>query len=121
MFTLIPVDPSSFDPAFASFLPQYRHPPRSSRVSELLHTNKPPPAFEHDRITALIGSAEGRLADIDEKIAAARHLLHFLSTERDQIASNLSDAKHWPILFADSRMIFLVKFSAIVSRGWTRR
>lgn len=93
MFTLIPVDPSSFDPAFASFLPQYRHPPRSSRVSELLHTNKPPPAFEHDRITALIGSAEGRLADIDEKIAAARHLLHFLSTERDQIASNLSDAK----------------------------
>ncbi|SJK96992.1 uncharacterized protein ARMOST_00241 [Armillaria ostoyae] len=93
MFTLIPVDPSSFDPAFTSFLPQYRHPPRSSRVLELLHTNKPPPPFEHDRLTALIGSGEGHLADIDKKIAAARHLLHFLSTERDQIASNLSDAK----------------------------
>ncbi|KAK0240803.1 hypothetical protein EDD85DRAFT_379057 [Armillaria nabsnona] len=93
MFTLIPVDPSSFDPAFTSFLPQYRHPPRSSRVSELLHTNKQPPAFEHDHLTALIGSAGGHLADIDKKIAAAHHLLHFLSTERDQIASNLSDAK----------------------------
>ncbi|KAK0448661.1 hypothetical protein EV421DRAFT_1477420 [Armillaria borealis] len=93
MFTLIPVDPSSFDPAFASFLPQYRHPPRCSRVLELLHTNKSPPAFEHDRLTALIGSGESHLADIDKKIAAARHLLHFLLTERDQIASNLSDAK----------------------------
>ncbi|KAK0225423.1 hypothetical protein IW262DRAFT_685989 [Armillaria fumosa] len=104
VFTLIPVDPSSFDPAFASFLPQYRHPPRSSRVSELLHTNKPPPASELDRLTALIGSGEDHLVNIEKKNAATRHLLHFLSMERDQTASNLSDAKIHCVLALDVEM-----------------
>ncbi|KAK0194942.1 hypothetical protein F5146DRAFT_265701 [Armillaria mellea] len=93
VFTLIPVDPSSFDPAFTAFLPQYQHPPRSSRVLELLHTNKPPPAFEHDHLTAFVSSGEDHLANIDQKIAATHHLLQFLLAERAQVASNLSDAK----------------------------
>ncbi|KAK0505259.1 hypothetical protein EDD18DRAFT_330046 [Armillaria luteobubalina] len=59
----------------------------------LLHTNKPLPVFEHDRLTALIGSGEDHLGNIDKKNAATRHLLHFLSAERDQTVSYLSDAK----------------------------
>ncbi|KAG7439386.1 uncharacterized protein BT62DRAFT_738935 [Guyanagaster necrorhizus] len=91
--TFVPVDLSSFDPAFASSLPQYRHPTHSPRIVELLQTNKPPLSPEQDVLAALMASGDEYLAEVDKKIAATRQLLHFLSTERDQIVSNLSDAK----------------------------
>ncbi len=86
-------DKSQFHPYFSSFIPEFLQPKRSSRIEELLPSNKPPLEFEMQGFLEIAARGPQTLDEFDQKIAAARQLLNFLVSERDQAASNISDAK----------------------------
>ncbi|PBK64205.1 hypothetical protein ARMSODRAFT_962378, partial [Armillaria solidipes] len=86
-------DKSQFHPYFSSFIPESLQPKRSSRIEELLPSNKPPLEFERQDFLEIAARGPQTLDEFDEKIAATRQLLDFLVSERDQAASNISDAK----------------------------
>ncbi|SJL11704.1 uncharacterized protein ARMOST_15112 [Armillaria ostoyae] len=86
-------DKSQFHPCFSSFIPESSQPKRSSRIEELLLSNKPPLEFEKQDLLKTAARGPQILDEFDEKIAATRQLLDFLVSERDQAASNISDAK----------------------------
>ncbi|PBK89337.1 hypothetical protein ARMGADRAFT_341202 [Armillaria gallica] len=86
-------DKSQFHPCFSSFIPEYSQLKRSSRIEELLRSNKPPLEFEKQDLLEIAARGPQILDEFDEKIAATRQLLNFLVSERDQAASNISDAK----------------------------
>ncbi|PBK64221.1 hypothetical protein ARMSODRAFT_893414, partial [Armillaria solidipes] len=86
-------DKSQFHPCFSSFIPESLQPKRSSRIEELLLSNKPPLEFEKQHLLETATRGAQILDEFDEKIAATRQLLDFLVSERDQAASNISDAK----------------------------
>ncbi|PBK89350.1 hypothetical protein ARMGADRAFT_996576, partial [Armillaria gallica] len=86
-------DKSQFHPYFSSFIPEFLQPKRSSRIEELLPSNKPPLEFEMQGFLEIAARGPQTLDEFDEKIAAARQLLDFLVSERGQAASNISDAK----------------------------
>ncbi|KAK0438973.1 hypothetical protein EV421DRAFT_1906309 [Armillaria borealis] len=93
MISPIRTDKSQFHPYFSSFIPEYSQPKRSSRIEELLPSNKPPLEFERQDFLEISARGPQTLDKFDEKIAATRQLLDFLVSERDQAASNISDAK----------------------------
>ncbi|SJL11694.1 uncharacterized protein ARMOST_15100 [Armillaria ostoyae] len=93
MISPIRTDKSQFHPYFSSFIPEYSQPKRSSRTEELLPSNKPPLEFERQDFLEIAARGPQTLDEFDEKIAATRQLLDFLVSERDQAASNISDAK----------------------------
>ncbi len=86
-------DKSRFHPCFSSFIPGFSQHKRSSRIKELLLSNKPPLDFEKQHLLETAARGPLILDEFDEKIAAVRQLLDFLVAERDQAASNISDAK----------------------------
>ncbi|KAK0438960.1 hypothetical protein EV421DRAFT_928847 [Armillaria borealis] len=86
-------DKSQFHPYFSLFIPESLQPKRSSRTEELLLSNKPPLEFERQDFLEIAARGPQTLDEFDEKIAAARQLLDFLVSERDQAVSNISDAK----------------------------
>ncbi|SJL11747.1 uncharacterized protein ARMOST_15155 [Armillaria ostoyae] len=86
-------DKSQFHPSFSSFIPEFLQPKRSSRTEDLLLSNKPPLEFEKPYLLHIACRGPQILDEFDKKISAARQLLDFLISERDQAASNISDAK----------------------------
>ncbi|KAK0245121.1 hypothetical protein EDD85DRAFT_783089 [Armillaria nabsnona] len=86
-------DKSQFHPCFSSFIPEFLQPKRSSRIEELLLSNKPPLEFEKQDLLEIAARGPQTLDKIEDKIAATRQFLDFLVSERDQAASNISDAK----------------------------
>ncbi|KAK0442278.1 uncharacterized protein EV420DRAFT_1079745 [Desarmillaria tabescens] len=86
-------DKSQFDPCFSSFIPDFSQPKRSSRIEDLLPSNNPPREFEKADLVKIAARGPRTLDEYDGKIAATRKLLDFLVSERDQAASNISDAK----------------------------
>ncbi|KAK0442290.1 uncharacterized protein EV420DRAFT_1727540 [Desarmillaria tabescens] len=99
--TLTQTDKSQFHPYFSFFIPESLQPKRSSRIEELLLSNKPPSEFEKQELLETLARGPQTLDEFDEKISATRHLLDFLVSERDQAASNISDAKSLYKLYAD--------------------
>ncbi|PBK64163.1 hypothetical protein ARMSODRAFT_962331 [Armillaria solidipes] len=93
MISPIRTDKSQFHPYFSSFIPESLQPKKSSRIEELLLSNKPPLEFERQDFLEIAARGHQTLDEFDEKIAATRQLLDFLVSERDQAASNISDAK----------------------------
>ncbi|KAK0245125.1 hypothetical protein EDD85DRAFT_6209 [Armillaria nabsnona] len=83
---------SQFHLCFSSFIPESLQPKRSSRIKELLLSNKPPLDFEKQHLLETATRGPRILDEFDEKITAARKLLDFLFSERDQAASNIFDA-----------------------------
>ncbi|PBK89404.1 hypothetical protein ARMGADRAFT_908780, partial [Armillaria gallica] len=65
----------------------------SSRIAELLLSNKAPLEFEKQDLVETAVRGPQILDEFDEKIDAARQLLDFFVSERDKAASNISDAK----------------------------
>ncbi|PBK64241.1 hypothetical protein ARMSODRAFT_962420 [Armillaria solidipes] len=93
MTSRIQTDKTQFHPSFSSFIPDFLQPKRSSRIGELLLSNKSPLEFEKQDLVETAARGPQFLDEFDEKIAATRQLLDFLVSERDQAASNISDAK----------------------------
>ncbi|KAG7451758.1 uncharacterized protein BT62DRAFT_264603 [Guyanagaster necrorhizus] len=86
-------DKPQFHPYFSSFIPEYLQPQRSARIEELLLSNKPLLEFERKEFLQTAARGPHTLDEFDEKISATRQLLDFLVAERNQAASNISDAK----------------------------
>ncbi|KAK0439008.1 hypothetical protein EV421DRAFT_1738192 [Armillaria borealis] len=86
MISPIRTDKSQFHPYFSSFIPESLQPKKSSRIEELLLSNKPPLEFERQDFLEIAARGPQTLDEFDEKIAATRQLLDFLVSERDQAA-----------------------------------
>ncbi|SJL11724.1 uncharacterized protein ARMOST_15132 [Armillaria ostoyae] len=93
MTSRIQTDKTQFHPSFSLFIPESLQPKRSSRIGELLLSNKPPLEFEKQDLVETVARGPQFLDEFDERIAATRQLLDLLVSERDQAASNISDAK----------------------------
>ncbi len=117
MASPIRTNKSQFHPCFPAFIPTSLQTKRSSWIKELLISNKPPLEFEKHHLLETATRGPRILDEFDEKFAAARQLLDFLFSERDQAGSNISDASS---LFYPVRRLPLDDVLCLVFRACTR-